>query len=233
MLHRLLTSTLTRIGAHLTSTHIGRLDSVVNYLEAGRWLNEKGFEAKPRYATREDLYKAIAERIRHEQVVYLEFGVYKGKSLKEWSKLLNHPRNKLFGFDSFEGLPEQWNRTNSIGAFSLHGNVPVFDDSRIVLHKGWFEETLPRFVVPPHERLVINLDADLYSSSLLVLRRLRSEIRPGTILIFDEFVDRNHELKAFDEFLTESALRFRFLACTKNLVQVAFECVPNSETKQR
>jgi hypothetical protein len=92
-----------------------------------------------------------------------------------------------------------------------------------VLHKGWFEETLPPFSLPERERLVLNMDADLYSSTKFVLDTLRAEMGPGTVIVFDEFCDRMHELKAFDEFLRETGMKFRALGATKTLEHVAFE----------
>jgi len=105
----------------------------------------------------------------------------------------------------------------------VKGNIPKIDDARVRFHQGWFDETLPLFTLPERERLIINMDADLYSSTKFVLDALREEIAPGTIIIFDEFCDRAHELKAFDEFLQTTALKFRFKGATETLEHVAFE----------
>jgi len=216
-------SALSRVGEHLSLSQIGTLNACVNYLEVGRWLKAKGFRARPRVADREQLYSAVANPIRRERVLYLEFGVWQGNSMRSWSRLLENPLAALHGFDSFEGLPEAWDERRPRGTFSRGGALPAFEDTRIVLHKGWFNDTLPKFVLPEHERLVLNLDADLYSSTIFVLHTLTEAIRPGTLLIFDEFCDRLHELKAFAEFLDTTRMRFRFLAGTENLEQAVFE----------
>ncbi len=70
---------------------------------------------------------------------------------------------------------------------------------------------------------MINVDADLYSSTKFVLDTLQGAIKPGTIIIFDEFCDRLHELLAFSDFIEATRMTFRFLSATKNLEQVAFE----------
>ena len=214
---------LTRLGENLRPTHIQKLNSCLNYLEVGRWLKAKGFETQPRYASRDLLYRALAEGVATAKVLYLEFGVWQGESMHEWSKLLQNPASSLHGFDSFEGLPEDWDARRPQGTFDLQGAPPEFDDPRVVLHKGWFDQTLPDFVLPEHERLVINVDADLYSSTIYVLDHLRDAIRPGTIIIFDEFCDRLHELRAFGEFLKKTGMRFDFVGGTANLEQAAFE----------
>src|SRR5210317_859467 len=38
----------------------------------------------------------------------LEFGVWKGNSLKQMSTHFRNTSRKIYGFDSFEGLPEDW-----------------------------------------------------------------------------------------------------------------------------
>ena len=214
---------LTRLGARCSPSHIHGLNAALNYLETGRWLRAKGFGDMPRHPTREQLYASLGSKLEGERVLYLEFGVYYGYSMRLWAKLLKNPDSSLHGFDSFEGLPEVWDAQRPKGEFDVDGRVPTFDDSRVVIHKGWFEETLPSFALPARERLVLNMDADLYSSTKFVLDTLREEIRSGTIIFFDEFCDRMHELKAFDEFLQETGMTFRTLGATKTLEHVAFE----------
>ena len=202
------------------------LNAAVNYLEAGRWVRAHGFGDVPRVRSRLDVFEAIARDVRDEHVLYLEFGVYEGDSMRWWSKNLVHPDTQLHGFDSFEGLPEGWSLGEKAGHFSTEGRVPVLDDARVRFVKGWFEDTLRSYEPPAHDRLVAVLDADLYSSTAFVLEWLRERIQPGTYLYFDEFHDRNHELRAFDEFLRRSEIRFRAVAATTALSQIAFVCEP-------
>jgi hypothetical protein len=213
----------TRVGVRLSVDQIRTLNACVSYLEVGRWMRERKFEDRPRYESRDALYTAIAHHIANERVLYLEFGVWQGRSMRVWSGLLKNPLALLHGFDSFEGLPEDWDASRPKGTFSVNSVMPTFADSRVILHKGWFDQTLSTFTLPEHERLVVNLDADLYSSTVLVLSALEHAMKPGTILIFDEFCDRLHELKAFSEFLDRTRMQFRFAGATENLEQVAFE----------
>jgi hypothetical protein len=171
------------------------------------------------------MYEALAQKIKDEKIVYLEFGVYEGYTLRRWAKLLKNESTRLFGFDSFQGLPENWDALRPQGTFDVQGMIPTYDDPRVSLCPGWFSDTLPDFVLPAHERLVIHLDADLYSSTIFVLDSLSTNISVGTIIIFDQLCDRMHELRAWDEFLQKTKRRFRFAAATINLEQVAFECV--------
>ena len=74
---------------------------------------------------------------------------------------------------------------------------------------GWFDDTLPRFTVPDHDQLIINVDSDLYSSALTVLRWAEPYIRPGSLIYFDEFSDRDHEMRAFSEWRAQSPYKVR------------------------
>ncbi len=209
----------------MAASQIERMNAALNYLESGRWLRAQQFKASPRYRTRLEFHEAIAESLARTPVLVLEFGVYTGDTLRLWLSLFPHPASRFHGFDSFEGLPETWNTGLTKGAFSLGGKMPPFADPRVTLHKGWFSDILPEFQPPSNDQLVVHLDADLYSSTDCVLRALQDHIVPGTILIFDEFIDRMHELRAFDEYLQRSQHRFEFLGATKALEQVSFRRV--------
>ena len=55
---------------------------------------------------------------------YLEFGVYRGASIRAWVGLSAHKESRFIGFDSFEGLPERWSGSLGAGAFDAGGNIP-------------------------------------------------------------------------------------------------------------
>src|SRR5206468_1901540 len=130
----------------------------------------------------------------------------------------------LHGFDSFEGLPEIWSDKPK-GAFSTGGSPPQIMDPRVTFYKGWFEQTLPKYSAPKRDVVIVNMDADLYSSTIFVLRSLKELIRPGTYLYFDEFGTFGHEERAFREFVEETKLGFRLRGGTKGLNQLLFQCV--------
>jgi hypothetical protein len=69
------------------------------------------------------------------------------------------------------------------------------------------------------------MDADLYSSTIYVLRHLRPWIRPGTYIYFDEMEQVDHEPRAFGEFIQESGLRFRGVSAHISFMHAAFQCV--------
>lgn len=212
---------LTRFGACLTSKAIYNLNAVVNYLEVGRWMKAHGFTVSY-FENRERLFETMAQQIQDQRALYLEFGVYEGAAMRYWSRLLRNPDSHLHGFDSFEGLPEPWLLHRPKGHFSLNGHIPQIDDVRVRFFKGWFEDTLPHYRAPEHDALILNFDADLYSSTRFVLRQVKELIKPGTVIYFDEFNHRDHEMKAFDEFLDETGMKFSCVGATPSLARIAF-----------
>jgi hypothetical protein len=219
---RRLKSALTHLGAHCPPSLLHNLNATVSYLDAGRWMRDRGFDASSRMATREDVFDAVAATVADEQVLYLEFGVFKGDSMRYWSRRLGHPGAQLHGFDSFVGLPADWTAKERRGHFSTSGRTPGIQDPRVVFFKGWFEDTLPRYTAPPHERLVANVDCDLYSSATIVLYTIEPLLVPGAYLYFDEFHDRANERRAFDELLERTGMTFELVAASRELTHVAF-----------
>jgi hypothetical protein len=57
------------------------------------------------------------------------------------------------------------------------------------------------------------------------LKALKDNIVPGTYIYFDEFSNRNHELRAFDEFINESGMKFSLVGATRIMQQVVFKRV--------
>jgi O-methyltransferase len=155
---------------------------------------------------------------------YLEFGVCKGTSMACMFRALcglylEHVR--MFGFDSFEGLPEIA-QTEDAGAWTPGQfrydieNTKAFLDhegvdwDRLVLVKGWFSETLNSELVRRHQiarASLIMIDCDLYLSAKEALDFCAPLIRDGAVIFFDDWHSQNldernlGEKRAFDEFL--------------------------------
>ena len=111
------------------------------------------------------------------------------------------------------------------GALDVGGRVPNIHDQRVKFFKGWFDEVLPTYQFPFHDVLVVTLDADLYSSTIYVLRYLRPHIKVGTYIFFDNMSRPEHEPRAFREFIEESGLTFKLVATEYALNRSFFECI--------
>ncbi len=216
---------LTRAGTRFSARTVQRFNAAISYIETGRWLHEQKLVPQVRVDRTRELFDLIIQQVADQDVLYLEFGVFRGDSMRYWSRRLRNPHAKLHGFDSFEGLPEAWNIDSPQGHFSTNGMIPTIDDSRVRFFKGWFNETLPGYQMPPHDRLVLDMDADLYSSTIYVLKTLESFIVPGTYIYFDEFADRENELRAFSEFVLDTEMRFELVGANQDNSKVVFKRV--------
>jgi Macrocin-O-methyltransferase (TylF) len=170
-----------------------------------------GLVASRKLATREQVWQHAVDTVgASRRVLVLEFGVYKGRSIKFFASRLTAPESRLYGFDSFEGLPEDWSKKKA-GKFTTAGEPPVVDDPRISFVKGWFQDTLPGFSVDPSafEAVLVHLDADLYSSTLFVLSNLWGRL-PSFHVVFDEFSP--DEARALYNFSQAYPVHIEFLA---------------------
>lgn len=184
-----------------------------------KFAHESGIFSCPSFQHRSEIYKYLLDNfIGAEPIDYLEFGVFKGASLRLWVGLNTHPQSRFFGFDSFEGLPDKWDffSGGSVekGFFSTGSQVPDIDDARISYVKGFFQNSMRPFLKDFQRRnqLVLHLDADLYTSTLFVLSTMDEFIAPGTLLIFDEFGNVNDEFRAWTDYSTSFLRRARPVA---------------------
>lgn len=182
------------------------LDIVNRYaqmLATVRDYKRKGIQEFPR---REDMYAAINQTLGNGAITYLEFGVWKGESLLAWTALNTNPGSRFFGFDSFEGLPEDWHhgagKVGAKGHFSLDGKLPSIPDPRVTLVSGWFQHTLRNFLatVPLSHPIVVHNDSDLHSSTHYTLATLDPFLEAGDIIIFDEYSSPTNEYLAWEEY---------------------------------
>ena len=151
---------------------------------------------------------------RKPNTLWLEFGVASGRTINYISKFTDET---VYGFDSFEGLPEKWRDGFDKGAFSSNGNLPIVNEN-VVLVKGWFDQTLPDFIKSQDKKVsFIHMDADLYSSTKCILNTLKDYLDTDCVVIFDELVnypgfDKDKgELKAFYEFITDNDVNYEWL----------------------
>jgi len=180
------------------------IDSTLRLTLLRDWI--KKYQPRPYYGSREELYEHIARIIgQNTPISYLEFGVFKGASLFSWTQLNANEKSEFIGFDSFEGLPEDWpNLTRLLkqGTFSTEGKPPVIEDTRVNFIKGWFQDTLPLFQnrFSSDKQIIIHCDADIYSSTMYILCKMDSNVRRGTIIIFDDFSIMLHDFRALEDY---------------------------------
>jgi predicted O-methyltransferase YrrM len=148
-----------------------------------------------------------------EPGLVLEFGVFQGASLKVLADAAAQP---VYGFDSFEGLPEDWTLFHRQRFFDLKGNQPEVGDG-IHLVKGYFQDTLDAFLAAHIGPLrLLHCDADLYSSTSYVLERCAPRLVAGSVIILDDYLyELDYERcdwRAFTDFCERFDAAFEYLS---------------------
>ena len=151
--------------------------------------------------------------LRKQSGLILEFGVFKGATLRRIAQTCAN--EKVYGFDSFRGLPERWiGSRNASTTMDVGGNLPSVPGN-VELIAGWFDQTLPAFLAAhPGEVGFLHIDCDIYSSTRCVFDLVASRLAPGCVIVFDEFFGyhgfSHHEYRAFHEFIAASGRKFHF-----------------------
>jgi hypothetical protein len=188
--------------------------------ETVEYVKEKMLSVKSLHGRRQ-MFEMALSHVRIDGL-YLEFGVENGDSI---NLLAEYVKETIHGFDSFEGLPEAWFDDLGKGALSTNSKVPVVAQN-VELHIGWVDESLPKFV-STHDGQVafMHIDCDLYSSTSMVFDTLGDRIRSGTVIVFDEYFNypgwKNHEYKAFQEFVSSRGIAYEYLGYDRCYFSVA------------
>jgi hypothetical protein len=155
----------------------------------------------------------------------LEFGVFKGTSINIIANVFEF--ETVWGFDSFEGLPEDWVTQKNTTSKWLKGHFAtelpdVKNNVRLV--KGWFNESLPLWIENNKSKSVklLHIDSDLYSSAKCILSLLNNQIVKDTVIVFDEMYNwslphkystwNEGEYKALKEWIDENNRSFEIIS---------------------
>lgn len=181
------------------------------------------------FSNRDEYHKWLQELIQDNQThggLNFEFGVASGETL--W-RFAEDGMNIFYGFDSFEGLPENWGCGGNEfkkGVFSQK-KLPETPE-HVELVPGWYDDSLPMFStraeMQGRKADFIHVDCDLYESTKSVFTYMKQFIKPGTIIAFDEYFNfpgwEQDEFKAFQEYITENHVEYEYLAYVDRNTQV-------------
>jgi hypothetical protein len=155
---------------------------------------------------------------------FLEFGVFDGESINLFSKQIN---NNIYGFDSFEGLKDDWTGHNlPSGHFDRKGKIPKLKKN-VVPVVGWAQDTLPKFIKDEKISKVsfLHMDLDTYESTKFVLKELKNYLTKNSIIIFDQLYNypgwKEGEFKALTEVFQEN--EYEYIAFGKYSKQVVIK----------
>jgi hypothetical protein len=153
---------------------------------------------------------------------FVECGVAKGGCLAVMKKLAG-PNNKVFGFDSFEGMPPitpedlgDYNKSNPLSGGgcvgdNLSGGIEnvyktfqtlQLDMTNVHLIKGFFRDTLAQqeIIDKIDPIAVLRLDGDWYESTKVCLEALYDKVIVGGVIIIDDYGHWVGAKRATDEF---------------------------------
>jgi hypothetical protein len=162
----------------------------------------------------------------------LEFGVATGRTLNHFARVLSD--KTVYGFDGFDGLPEDWTSRMPKGFFARNNLPRVRKNAQLVV--GWFDQTLPGFVAEHTEPVaLLHVDSDLYSSAVTVLTTLQSQIVPGTVIVFDEYMNYPgwymDEFRAWQEFVEENNVQYEYIGRVSRHQKVAVRVLSKNNTQ--
>ena len=160
-----------------------------------------------------DYYKFIIERAKKNdkfnKKFYLEFGVFKGTTINFFSKYVN----TIYGFDSFEGLKEDWVGTgHPQGYFNLNKKLPNLNKN-VISVVGWVQDTLVPFLEKNKPEInFVNMDVDTYESTKFVLTKIKPYLVKNCIIAFDELYNYSGwevgEYKALKETFNDNEYKY-------------------------
>ena len=181
-----------------------------------------GYEYENRYK----LYAFLLEKyaLIHSSINYMEFGVEEGNSLKWWAEHNKNASSCFLGLDTFTGLPEKWGNFKK-GDMIFSKEKITLSDSRVFFFEGLFQHTTNQALeqLNPTHRTIFHMDADLFSSTLFALTQCYRCMKPGDLIIFDEFSTPTHEFQAFHLFTSTFYIRYEVVAAACNFSFVAIE----------
>ena len=174
----------------------------------------------------------------------LDLGVWLG-----WSTRLisDGSGRQVYGFDTFEGLVEDWQIDDQIlikqGTFSLaeplaqrsmrdtgvslDDGLPAALGRKVQFIKGSTYDTLAPFLAdrPGVPIALFHMDLDTYESCLHALETCKDRFVEGSVLVFDEYLVTNGEMRAFFEFQNEYELEWRYRAWGLEAMEMNLEMV--------
>ena len=155
----------------------------------------------------------LCELIEQEGVegACVECGVLDGGTAALIAYATRASRRPVHLFDAWEGLPETtapdgvdarcWTG-EVVGSPRRVGHVMSkvgIDPARVVIHKGWFNDTFPLAGVA--RVALVHVDPDFYEPTRLCLEKWYPLITPGGYMQFDDYSSFRGYRQAVDEFL--------------------------------
>ena len=231
---------LKALGFNTDVMNIRRAGSELATVDTWRYMESKGLEDLKDCVIDYDLYEWTVTTQLDSNLLQigqiLEFGTFGGRTLNQFAYWL--PNKTIYGFDSWQGLPEKF---NDLPAGHFAQPLPdVLPNCKLV--QGWFgarpeqdqsgiaEFTAQKFADAHKEPIaLLHLDADLYSSTKTVLNAFSAHIVSGTVILFNEYWNhptwKNHEFRAWQEHCKAHGVKYEYIGYASDHQEVAIRVI--------
>ena len=173
--------------------------------------------------------KVISDRFLHlkycferspKEGMVIEFGVYKGETLKYLTSLSKKP---VWGFDSFCGALEgsSWDlRDDRKTPKKISNYLETYKHLKI----GYFHDTLPRWIKENNKDKIsfIHYDAGDYDAAHFVLKNTLPKMQKNAIIVFDEFISSPTELNLseYKAFIETCMFKYKIISRSSSSVGI-------------
>jgi hypothetical protein len=188
--------------------------------------NFKPYFKKSIFLNHKDYHKFVIGRAKENdefnKKFYLEFGVWVGSTINFFSNYVN----TIYGFDSFEGLREDWVGSESQkGTFNLNKKPPKLNKNVIPI-VGWVQDTLVPFLEKYKPEInFVHMDMDTYETTKFVLIKIKPYLVKNCIITFDELYNypgwEVGEYKALKETFNDN--EYKYVCFCLNSQQAAIQ----------
>jgi hypothetical protein len=179
------------------------------------------------FEDREAYWRFVVQRLPQKGLL-MECGVFEGLSINFMADQLARrgDTRRIYGFDSFEGLEEDWTGENlPAGYFDLSGKLPSVRPS-VELRKGWVQDTVAPFLAEEAGQPIalLHIDTDNYRPARYLLEIVKPRLVPGSIVAFDELIGypnwQQHEYRALSEMLEPGSYEFIAFTSRQSAIRI-------------
>lgn len=205
-----------------------RLAQVTEHIMQSHGVQTTDLAGAQKSRDRFDVLSMAAGRTRGLPGRVIEFGVFQGITLRHIGAAIG-PDRRLTGFDTFQGLPDDWGQLLPKGTFAT--NVPSLEGrANVNLEVGRIEDTLPAFLANLSEPVsLVHIDVPYYDINVFILERVLPHMPDGSVVVFDEYYGypsyEDHEFRAWSEIRARFNLVASPIAYSSR--SAAFELVRN------
>jgi len=226
------------LGYNTDVMNIRRMGRDLGTQDTWRYMQHKDLEDLKDCVTDYDLYEWVVNNQLDPNLngLVLEFGTATGRTLNQFAHWL--PGKTIYGFDSWQGLPEKF---NDLPAGHFAQALPEVLPN-CVLIQGWFgarpsqdQSNIAEHTAQSFANLhlgpiaLLHLDADLYSSTKTVLDAFHAHIVPGTVILFNEYWNhptwKKHEYKAWQEHCATYGVKYEYIGYASDHQEVAIRVI--------